>query len=301
MRRFPLLLLAVVFCVPELTHAQAPVKWRLQGKFYAELTVSQQRSQKVQGAGSADVTKDFTLLLVVQPKPPQPDGLRVIDLKIESAKSSSPGKLKSPDEIFFKALEGADLKLTLGTDFSVQQIEGLEEVVKKMAGPQAAQLPAAVRESLQEMFKGLMGFLVGEVFVPLPQKGARKGDTWEQKTGIALPLVGALQLQKKLTHEGKGRLPYQNLERVTGTGTFSFSPSKGDGKNPGIQVLKADIKSGEYKSTLHFDASAGRLAHGEVKIKTDLAVSMVVNKKKAQAQGLQEETLTIRTFDEKPK
>ncbi len=297
MRPLPWLWLVSFLLLPSQARAQAPLAWKLQDRFYAEVTSSRQQSTKLQGR-SAEQSRDLTLLLAVRPQPKSPDGTRVIELKVESVKVTSPARFKAPEEGLLKALEGADLRVTLGPDFRVQQIEGLAEVVKNLAGAQTA-LPPAVGEAMQASFEGLLNFVASELFVPLPEKSVAKGATWEQKTKLRLPPLGVLDLAKELTYEGKGRLPYQSLERVTATGTFRHAAVPGEAAK-GVKLVKADVRTGEYKGTLHFDVAAGRLAHAEVKTKTDVAVSLVVNKQKTQTQGVQEETLTIRTYDSKP-
>ena len=298
MRRCLALVLPALLFAPAFAQAPVPLGWKLQSRFYAELTTSQQRRTNVQGK-AVNQSKDLTLLLAVQPQARSKDGTQVVEVQVEALKLTVPGKAQSPEEQVLKLLEGVELKVTLGPDLRVRQVDGLADVVTKVAGPQAAALPAPVREAMQASFEGLLTYFLGELFVPLPNKAVGKGDRWEQTTTVRLPTFGTLALKKELTYEGKGRLPYQDKERVAATGTFSFEPAKDVGPG-GVKVLQADVKTGEYKGTLHFDAAAGRLFHAEVKMKTDVVVSMLVNKKKAQGHGLQEDTLTIRTFDRKP-
>lgn len=299
MRRFSWLLLLVLAAAPASASAQAPLGWKLKDRFYVEVTTSQQQSMKLQGK-AADRSTDITLLFAVQPQAKATDGSRTIDLTVETIKVTSPAKGPAPDELIFKALEKAELKVTLGPDLRVRQVDGLAEVVKNFGGVKGVALPPAVRDTMQSSFEGLISFLMSEVLVPLPEKAVQKGSQWEQQSTLRLPMTGTMSLQKELTYEGKGRLPHQNLERVTVKGKLTYAPAKEGGDLLGVKVLKAEVKASDYKGTLHFDSAAGRLAHGEVKLKTDIAVTMLVNKQKVQSGGVREETLTIRTFDKKP-
>lgn len=141
--------------------------------------------------------------------------------------------------------------------------------------------------------------LVTELLACLPGKPVNPGDKWESKFDQKLAMLGSLARTTTYTYEGKAAVDLKELHRITFTATVAYTPSTEKVEGVPFQIVKGKMETSEFKGTIYFDATAGRLAQSEVKmtLKGDLIVSLGTAQTDANLQ--QEVTSKTRVLEKK--
>lgn len=192
-------------------------------------------------------------------------GTTVVELTYIDTKMEMEG-LPGIGEIGDK-LKGSTLTATFDESMEVTKVEGYEKMLDKLGGddPMAKQIMQMLvsESSAKAMF--------AQVFIPLPSKSVKVGDSWNRTENIPLSGLGDLTSKTKMTldsHEG-------NVAKIKLSAEIAFKPGKGELKGLGIKITKADLKTDKFTGYHNFDTKTGRLKDSkqEMTIKGTFTIS----------------------------
>ncbi len=278
--------------------AQVKLEWKLEAgqKFFLEERTTARQTLKALGDDlkeSLDQTRvtRFTVLKK------NADGGYLLEQKIVSVRiNGAGGQLKAKAKLLTD-MEGATFKVTLGPRMQVTKIEGYDALIKKMQkNEQIGKMLQALmpEESLTRATEALFHFL--------PDKEVAKGGEWSEEQVRPLGLLGTLKLETGYTYEGTEKVGGKDAAVIKAAVLkSSFSPRGATGGLP-FQVTKGDIQADrdKCKTTLYFDATAGRLVKSErtLVLTGTLTVSVMGN---TIAMDLQhDETVSSKLLDKNP-
>ncbi len=243
---------------------QVKLEWKLKegDKFTVDSTSELNQkmdvsAQKLEQKLKQVAKRDFT----VQKK--NPDGSMILEEKVESLKFETADGAIGPDDKFGDKLAGTSFKITVGPKGEVSKVEGIDDVVKKLAGEDPAS-QKMVRAIFQE---NAVKRTASEMFSFLPEKPVDKGAKWKHDMNVALGPLGTMKVQADYTYEGKDKLNDKEFDKITFTATATYQAAA---QNPGdlpFQITKSDLKSQEFKGTIWFDSAAGRMVQSDMNMK----------------------------------
>jgi hypothetical protein len=159
---------------------------------------------------------------------------------------------------------------------------------------------AKVKQFLVGTMDGFFRYFAGETYPPLPGKALKAGEKWPQSAAVDFDGIGKLGIRKTLIYQGKANVGNRQLDKITATADYTFTPAKEGGPLP-FSVRKGTLKKGEYQGIMYFDAAAGRLVQSDVIIKTEMSLTMVISDKELDADSRRTQSLSVRVSDQPPK
>lgn len=219
----------------------------------------------------------------------------VLEQKVESIKvENKTGGAPPTDEKFNQQLVGVSFKVTLGPAGDVLKFEGYEELVKKIAGDDAAAQKVVKATLSEENLKRA----ASDLFSFLPDKALKM---WDRRSDINLGPLGSFDAKKSYTMEGKQTVEGKSVDRIAFTAEAKYSgPTKMEGSPFPFQVTKGDLKAEDYKGTLLFDPEAGRLVSLEESMKITGNVTISVSGSSFDTNVTQEQSITTKVLDKLP-
>jgi hypothetical protein len=144
-------------------------------------------------------------------------------------------------------IKGTSFKVTLGPNMQVKQLDGYQDLVKKLAGDDAeARRSVEALLSEEALRKSLT-----QVFTTLPAKPMTRGETWKQETTETVAPLGTAKRTTVYKYEGKGKLgDRSDFDVISFTGTAALSADKAPAVPTRFQVVKADLKADDVKGTI---------------------------------------------------
>ena len=294
------------------TRAQNPVelKWKFEkGKpFYQEMTTDTTQKMTVMGQNITQVQK-VTFFLSWTPVDKDKDGNWTVKQKIDGLKmeieiggnkipfdSTKDTGGTNPLSDFFKALLGAEFKLTIGPDMKVTKIEGRDEFIKKLqqANPQMETLLKQILsdDALKQMSDPAFGVV--------PGKPVKKGDTWERKSSLNMGPIGSYETTYKYTHEGRDEKD-KNLVRIKVDTTIKYvPPAAGAAAGLPFRIVSAKLDSKEATGTILFDVVKGRVASSNLSLKLEGTLDIDISGMQSTVKLSQTQNTTVKTTDENP-
>jgi Family of unknown function (DUF6263) len=285
------------------------VQWKFEkGKtFYQEMTTDTKQEMDVMNM-KINQTQKQTFYISWTPEQENPDKSWVIKQKIEGVKmdiniggnaiqydSTKPADA-NPLSDFFKALVGAEFKLTISPDMKVTKIEGREDFIKKLqqANPQMEPLLKQILsdDALKQMSDPAFGVV--------PGKPVKKGDTWERKSTLNMGPIGTYDTTYKYTDEGRDEKD-KNLVKIKVDTTLKYVPPS-PGAAPGLpfRIASAKLETKEATGTILFDTAKHRVASSNLSLKLDGTLSIDVSGMQSDVKLSQTQTTTVKTTDENP-
>lgn len=192
-------------------------------------------------------------------------GTTVVEMTYIASKMEMEG-LPGIGEIGDK-LKGSTLTATFDESMEITKVEGYEKLLDKLGGddPMAKQIMQMLvsDSTVKAMF--------GQVFIPLPSKAVKIGDSWNRTENIPLSGLGDLTSKTKMTLESHDN----NLAKIMLSAEVAFKPGKGDLKGLPIKITKADLKTDKFTGYHTFDTKTGRLKDSkqEMTIKGTFTIS----------------------------
>lgn len=241
------------------------LKWVLKDgdSFYAKSTAVSDMNLEVLGMNqdiksTASTVAKYTVKSVK-------DGKTVVEMTYIVSKMDLEG-LPGFSDIGDK-MKGATLTATFDESMEITKVEGYEKLLDKIGGDDPMQkeiMKMMVSESTTKA-------MFGQVFIPLPSKSVKIGDTWNRTENIPLSGLGDLTSKTKLTLDSHEN----NLAKIKLSAEISFKPGKGDIKGLPIKITKADLKSDKFSGYHTFDTKLGRLKDSkqEMTIKGTFTIS----------------------------
>jgi hypothetical protein len=293
-------------------HAQVTLEWKFKAgdRFYLEAVSTSKQSMKVTALGK-ELRQDFkvTTVFEVTVQKVNDDKSAVLEQKVKSFKveniGNTTGALAAEDATKFGQLHltGATFLLTVTPHGEVTRFEGYDELVKKLAGEDAA-AREAVRAVLTDQY---LKRSATEVFAVVPPGPVKGGDSWggDKKQELPLGPLGSFALTRKFTYEGKAPLDDPPLkgsyDKITLTVAVQYNPPKpGSGAPFPFQLTKGDLKTDDGKGTVWFDADRGRLVGMETSLHLKGSLTEVVTGNTIDSEVDLEGTMKVRVVDQLP-
>jgi len=244
--------LALCLGFTQLTPAQEAVslKWNLKegDTFYAKSVVVNDMKIDVLGMNQ-DIKMKMTTVTKYKVKSVKPGAL-VVDMTytdVQMDADALPGVGGIGDK-----MKGLTISATFDEDMEITKVEGYEKFLDKLADgdPMTKQLMQMV------MPESAAKAMFGQVFVPLPAKAVKSGDSWARTEKLPLAGLGDLTSKAKYTLQSNT----DGVAKVKQDAEMTFKPGGAGGpKGLPFKITKANLKSDDFTGTFTFDAKAGRL------------------------------------------
>lgn len=268
------------------------LKWHFkQGDSFLQTTRSQ-LNQTVK-IGMQEFKTDITHTTVIRftVKQVEPNGTVTLEEKVESVKATNPdGSPAAGSSAVLNQLQGATFTAKLAPDFTVQQLEGYEELLKRIAGDDPS-----VRRVVQALLsENQLKRAMRESFGFLPIEPVKPGATWQRELPLTLGPLGSAVLKQDFRFEGIETKDGKSLAKVTFKPTVVYSLPKPELSNPEMTITKANIQEGDSQGTLYFDVAAGRLNRSEKKLNLKGDVTVELQGKETPLTFEQSQTIDVR-------
>jgi hypothetical protein len=275
-------------------HGQAPLAWKFKKDDVIRLEVVSTFKQSMKWQENkvpkeAKQNIEYTQMLAFKVLDVKEDGSVVLEQKLESIKFKNEGGSVMPDD----KIQGATLKITLGPKRTVDKLEGLDELIAKLAGEDAKVRDTLKRTLTEEWFKKT----AREVFAFLPEKEEKK---WTRKVPVPLGPLGNLAITNNYKDDGTEKVGDKSAAKITFTSTVTYTkPTAKDAAGASIQIVEGDLKAESAKGTILFDAAAGRLVSSNWAMKLAGSMTVSIGGSKLPTVVEQEETIKMTLKDVK--
>lgn len=248
-----ILYLLLSLITPAENHA---LKWKFaKGDAFTMETVSQlKQSVKVNGQ---DIKQDLSHITRVKYTVTDvADGIIALDQEVESMKAANPdGSPSTGNNAILNQLQGSILKAKLTPDLKVKELEGYEEIIKRLAGddPSLRRVVQALlsEEQLKQAIQHSFSFV--------PQKDTADGETWKRDLKLNLGPLGSVTTELNFKLAGKATVDGKELVKIDYQPTIKYTPPTAEAANPELSILSGNINLKSGKGVAYFDAQAGRL------------------------------------------
>jgi hypothetical protein len=285
---------------------KATLRWKFEKDkpFYQKMTTKTDQTMKVMNS-DVKQTQNQTFYFSWTPEKQEGDAW-VIKQKIEgvamdidiggskigfdstAAKDSGNNQLAD----FFKAMVGAEFRLTLNTkDMKVTKVEGRDEFVKKLAAanPQMAPLLNQIlsETALKEMAEPTFAATTG--------KEEAKGAKWTRESTLDMGPIGKYSNTYTYTYEGKDGA----LDKIKVDTALKYTPpgeQQGAGGVP-FKIKGADLKGSNGSGTVLFDEAKGRLDKSTSKLDLNGDLSIEIGGQTTKVELKQTQESTVETSD----
>lgn len=240
------------------------LRWQFkQGDTFQQETIS--KLTQVVKARQQEFKQDIvqTSLIKYTVSAVEPNGNVLLDQQIESMKATNPdGSPSKGNNAVFNQLQGAILKAKLTPELKVEQLEGYDELLKRLAGddPNVRRVVTAILS--EEQLKNAISYSMGFV----PQKAMPAGSTWKKEMTLTMGPLGTVQISQAFKFEGMETIEGTSLAKITYQPTVNYVPPKADAINPELSITKGKIELKSASGVIYFDPAGGRLHHSELKL-----------------------------------
>jgi hypothetical protein len=205
--------------------------------------------------------------------------------------SSKDADAANPLSDFYKALVGAELKVTLDKDSYVATIEGRDELVKKLAVANPNLLPPLN----QVLTEDALRHMAETAFAGPPEDAVRPGDSWTRKSKLDMgPAGGTLRTKYKYTYIGQEG----KLDRIKIESTQDWQQPVG-GDDPESKTKQSNVK-GVGTGTILFDRLKGRIVSLDLTQKLQGKLAITAGGNSAVVDMSQTQKTTVKTTDVNP-
>jgi RNA polymerase sigma factor (sigma-70 family) len=279
-----------------------PFRWKFEKNkaIFQDVTVETNQSMKVLGNDSKQTQKQT---MVFRWTPVEQDerqnwtlrlAIEQIELQIDIGgnridyDSRKPAKdLRLADSL--EALVGQELRIKMGPDYKILEIQGKQEMLAKLnkAQPQLKGVYEQIANTL------IANDLTRSIFHGLPKTPVRVGDSWSDTDIIETGPIGGFLAQYRFTYDG----PDGALDKVSFRGTLTHRPqNKEDAGQLPFRVLQANLNTKEVRGAYWFNRAAGRLDRLELEMDLNgqLEIEIGGQKAKVDLRQLQKTKVQIR-------
>jgi hypothetical protein len=185
-------------------------------------------------------------------------------MNYDSAKKSS-SDTPNPAADMFGKIVGAKICYFLDATNSVQKIEGMDEMLNRMSGGDAAAAAPLKNMFNEGSFKQLMSQALF-----LPAKAVQPGDTWPVKIEMPMGQLGTLSMNYNVTFQKWETHGSRNCARLDYDGTLSSKQSPPSKSEP---VSISDLQ-GTLTGTSWFDPELGTMIDNTLKQDMTMVMTM---------------------------
>ncbi|HZY84541.1 MAG TPA: DUF6263 family protein, partial [Gemmataceae bacterium] len=224
-----------------------------------------------------------------------------MDLDIGGSKiqydSTKESTAANPLGEFFKALVGAEFRVTLARGHTVQKVEGQEKFVRDLLKADPAKGPLLNQFLSEEALRQM----AETSFAPMLGRPVRPGDTWARTSTLDMGPVGNYQTKYTYTYQGRDRKD-KKLDRIKVDTRITY---KGPGAVAGagglpFTIKNADLKTTTATGTLLFDRNKGRVVRLELNLKLQGKLTVSIGGQETQVELSQTQKTTVKTTDANP-
>jgi hypothetical protein len=274
---------------------QVTLEWKFNkgDTFFLETVSTFKQTLTTQGKESK---QDFEMIAVLgfTVKEKNADNSVVLEQRVEGL-SVKAGGAGAADEKVIKQMTGATFTVTLSPKMEVVKFEGYDELIKRLAGEDAT-VQQTIKAALTEES---MKKSVREALAFVPGKPVEKGAQWDATFEESLGPLGSLTRKLQYTYVGPDKLEGKEAEKITFTGSVTYTPPKADAAAP-FQVAKGKIEADGLKGTIFFDAAAGRLLASETQLRLKGDLTLTVGGQSFETKMQQDVTNKTRLLNQRP-
>jgi sulfatase modifying factor 1 len=277
--------------------AQTSLTWRLQEKdqFWTEWDCLQVRrnqlnQQRAESMEETRVVSRFTVLRV------NPDRSVVVEQQIELVKSRAMGKTPN---VLAQRLDGAVVRVTLDAKRHITRVDGLDELVARLARQQPHEPDARQVETVRAALENQLRVWLEYVFCPLPDRSVRPGETWREETSRAAA-TGMNKRERVCTFRGIEAVDGRELARIDYTGKTSLPPEDKPGPSLLFRKPHLEITRQDYRGTVYCDLAACRPADAREDIFIQSAGTGMIQGEKIDVTAEVQGRSTLRFSDRDP-
>jgi hypothetical protein len=217
----------------------------------------------------------------------------VLEQKILSVKMKSTGGAGGGEaEKMGERMKGAVFTVTLGPDGRITKFEGYDDMIKKLTRDNKE----AAKMTRMMLPKETFEKAVAEVFGFLPKKAVSKGDTWKKDLTLSMGPIGSFKQDTTYTHQGKGA----DGVKIGLTSKLTYTPPKGDGGGLPFKVTKGDLTSKDFKGTIVFDPTKGRMGSSKIDATIKGTITMEIMDREIEMTMEQNMSMTSKVLDKAP-
>jgi hypothetical protein len=282
-----------------------PLEWKFKegDRFYAEVVTTFKHKLTLPALSpmnpkpltiSQELEQTSVLGFTVQKR--NADNSYLIEEKIESWKQKAPGAVAVPDEKFGEKLQGAVFRVTVTSRGEILKLEGVKELVARLAGDDA-RAKAVLEKSLRE---DVMKASLADVFTIMPEKPVGPGQKWERGRTQPVTLLGSLSIASQYAYEGKEFVNGKQVDKLTYTATGKFTLLPPPAGSLPFEITGANLAFENARGTTYFDAELGRPVLSENKLSIEGTFDLKVSDTKYQTQLRQTQSNKIRILSENP-
>ncbi len=204
-------------------------------------------------------------------------------------KSEVKGNMPGAEDAAAK-MKGIVLTYKMNEKFEVTKVEGIGDLIDKLAGEDKAVRKALASTLSEELFAA--GF--AELFRTAPDKPVKLGDKWNRN--YKLPMGGGLG-NLKIDADFKYSKSGEAGDRVTWSAKTKYEVSKPDPDAP-FHFTAGELNAEEYTGEYLFDSKLGRLKSHTSKAKINGTMTLSVNGMEIEM-AMKQNIVTTSTISEK--
>lgn len=284
------MLLFLLFLLP-LQGDAVPLRWQFkQGDVFQQETIS--KINQVVKANQQEFKQDLvhTTLVKYTINAVGPDGI-TLEQQIESMKATTPDGSPSPgNNAVLNQLQGTILKAKLSPELQVKEIEGYDDLLKRLAGDDPSIRRVAQALLSEEQLKNAVQHSLGFV----PQNTAAPGATWKREMSISLGPLGSVRISQSFKFEGMEKIDGVSLAKISFQPTVNYTPPKPEAANPELSITQGTIQLKQGSGTVYFDPAAGRLHHSTLKLELTGEMTARLNGKDVPLRFEQTQSVEVR-------
>jgi hypothetical protein len=191
------------------------------------------------------------------------------NLDYDSTKKATAGKADPAADMFGKIV-GSKIKYFLNASNEVERMEGIDELLNRLASSATPESLASLKGSFGEAyFKQLMSHNQY-----MPPKAVQQGDTWPVQLEYPSDSVGTLVMDFTFTFQGWEIRGKRNCARLDFQGSIKTKPGSNAKKIGGVSI---SIQGGDSTGTSWFDPELGITIESTMSQDMQLVINLPVN------------------------
>jgi hypothetical protein len=219
------------------------------------------------------------------------DGTVTLEQKVESIKATNPdGTAAAGSNAVLNQLQNVTFTSKLDKELKVQQLEGYDELVKRIAGDDPS-----VRRVVQALLsENQLKSVLHNSFAFVPPEPVKPGAVWNREVTLSLGPLGSVLLKQDFNFTGVETKDGKSLAKVTFKPTVVYTAPKPEASNPEMSITSGSIQPGDSLGTLWFDTAAGRLDRSETKLHLKGNLTVKLGGKESPVTFEQTQTIEVR-------
>jgi hypothetical protein len=258
----PMLLLCLLLSVPK--NDALALRWQFKAGDSFTAETRSQLTQSVKASGQ-EFKQDIVHTTVVKYTvvTVEADGSIVLDQQIESMKATNPdGSNSLGNNAILNQLQGAILKAKLSPKLEVKELEGYDELVKRLAGDDPS-----VRRVVQALLsEEQLKQAIHQSLACVPQESVAAGTNWKRSLKLNLGPLGSLTNEITYTASGMAKVDGKDLVKIDFVPKVTYTPPTADASNPELSIASGTITLKSGNGIAYFNTQTGRLHSSTLKL-----------------------------------